>query len=712
MAKNNTLSFLLVLIIICLSFSCKTKPTETPPLETKITGKVLDKTSNSALSGAVITTNPTTSSVTTDANGNYTIPDVSAGQYTVTAAKDGYGSSFVTVTVTEGNTVNADIQLETLKPQLAVSSEVIDFDVADNNKTFTITNQNKIGTVTWQISKDQPWLSVTPTSGTVTTETKIISVAVNRDSVSFGNYSSTITVSSDAGTKTISVLMVKVNPNAPQLTVTPPQLDFGSSQSSSTITIKNTGTGTINWTVTKSEAWILPSVPSGSTTNLSPSSVTISVDRNGLVVNNYSGTVTVNSNAGNQTVAIKMEVASGSIPAPVLQLVSKTQTSITIGWTKATSTSFASYKIYRSAVGGVTESATLLTTITNANTNTYTDNGLNNSTTYYYKVYIYNTANIGSGSNEISATTDIKLGTWVVQKQISGVNFTSFYANTDNDAWSIGNDASSNGKIYHWDGSDWNVQSIPIVKSLSDISFASSNDGWCVGEDANSKIAILHYNGIAWTKDTIPSSNLYGYRAQLNVRSSNNIWVIRSNAVYKFDGSKWTKTELGIGGGTYSSLTAISFVNDNEGWVISNDGKVFIWNGIGWGKGTDAPTYGYSGDQCLYSDLEVINSSEIWAMGRITDFRLQKFNGNSWQSILTQNNEQIYGYSIQIVNSSLGWIVGGFSQIGSASAIYRYDGTYWTEVSSPTNSVLYKVFMLNANSGWAVGYGGVILRYQ
>lgn len=461
-----------------VTFSCGPKPTETAALQTQISGKVVDKATNNVIIGATITTNPVTSSVTTDNSGTYIIPDLTPGQYVVTANKDAYGAVSVSVNVTEGKTVNADIQLETLKPELTVSSETIDFDVADNNKTFTITNKNKMGTVTWQISKNQPWISVSPISGTVTTDTKIISVTVNRDSVPFGNYAGTLTIASDAGTKTINVLMVKVNPNSPQITVTPQLLDFGTSQSSTTITIKNTGTGSLNWTVTKSDAWILPSANSGTTSNLSPSNLTVSIDRNGLAVNNYSGTLTLHSNAGNSNVIIKMEVVSGSIPAPVLQLVGKSQTSITIGWTKSTATSFASYKVYRSAVGGVTENATLLSTVTNANSNTYTDNGINSGTTYFYKVYIYNTANIGSGSNEISATTDAKLGTWVVQKQISGINFVGCSGNADNDAWAIGNDAIGNGKIYHWDGSDWTAQVIPSVNNLSDISFISANNGY------------------------------------------------------------------------------------------------------------------------------------------------------------------------------------------------------------------------------------------
>ncbi|MFA6469257.1 MAG: carboxypeptidase regulatory-like domain-containing protein [Bacteroidota bacterium] len=703
MSFKNITSIFLVVAISTLFFSCKAKPTETPALETKITGKVLDKVSNSALSGAVISTNPTTSSVTTDANGNYTIADVPAGQFTVTASKDGYGSAFVTVSVAEGKTVNADIQLETLKPQLAVSTEVVDFDIADNYKTFTITNKNKIGTVTWQISKDQPWIMVSPSSGTVTTETKIISLSVNRDSVFFGNYSGTITISSDAGIKTISILMTKVNPNAPQLTVSPPQLDFSSSQSSSAITIKNTGTGTINWTVTKSEPWILPSITSGSTTNLSPSSITLSVDRNGLAINNYSGTVTINSNAGNQTVPIKMEVAAGSIPAPILQFVSKTQTSITIGWTKSTSTSFASYKIYRSAVGGVTESATLLTTITNANTNTYTDIGLNSATTYYYKVYIYNTANLGSGSNEINVTTDVKLGTWVLQKQFSGVKLTGLASISDNDAWTVGYDGSGDGKMYHWDGSDWIEQTIPSIKYLSDIKLLSLNDGYTIGENGEGKIVLLRYNGISWNKMAFPDSiNITGADIKrMAILSENNIWFGKGNRMYHYDGIKWSFSTL-----SSDDFLSVNFINANTGFAFSYKGIVFKWNGIGWGVGSNAPYHPY--DRSYY-DFEVQSENRYWTSYRgydPNDYHTFTYDGTKWTEVKTKDSQLIKGNSIVLINESLGWIV------GELGYIYRFDGENWSTVDIPSSSVLNRVIMLNANSGWAVGNDGVILRYK
>jgi photosystem II stability/assembly factor-like uncharacterized protein len=239
---------------------------------------------------------------------------------------------------------------------------------------------------------------------------------------------------------------------------------------------------------------------------------------------------------------------------------------------------------------------------------------------------------------------------------------------------------------------------------------------YAIGKDiATSKIAFLHYNGVVWSKDTIALSNLYGDGSRLKVFSSNNIWVCSYNDVYHYDGGQWNKTELGIGT-LSSSFTALSFSDENNGCMISNNGKIFLWNGVGWGKGVDAPEYitGSNTNANHYRDIQYINSNEIWSVGYSYNFTsypfyLYRFNGSDWKSINTQDNNTIYGNSIQMVNSSLGWIVGGIS---SQSAIYRYDGANWIAVTSPTSSILNKVFMLNANSGWAVGNDGIILKYK
>jgi uncharacterized protein (TIGR02145 family) len=104
-------SLLPVSIIICfLSFQgCNNNP-ETP-INGTIQGRVMNTAGDTLIGSASVSTNPPTSAVSTDAQGNYTINSVSAGQYTVGASKDGYNIGSVAVSVVAGQTTTADIYL-------------------------------------------------------------------------------------------------------------------------------------------------------------------------------------------------------------------------------------------------------------------------------------------------------------------------------------------------------------------------------------------------------------------------------------------------------------------------------------------------------------------------------------------------------------------------------------------------------------------------
>ena len=76
-----------------------------------------------------------------------------------------------------------------------------------------------------------------------------------------------------------------------------------------TVSIFNQGTGTLNWTATKSASWITLSSTSGST----PASLSVSVNTTGLAPGNYTGTITITPSGGStgaQTVNVSMTVTS------------------------------------------------------------------------------------------------------------------------------------------------------------------------------------------------------------------------------------------------------------------------------------------------------------------------------------------------------------------------------------------------------------------
>lgn len=74
----------------------------TPPTLGVVSGNVKDLSSSNNLSGVTVSASPTLTT-TSDSNGNYTISNVPAGAYTVTASKNCYANSTNPVNVTAGN---------------------------------------------------------------------------------------------------------------------------------------------------------------------------------------------------------------------------------------------------------------------------------------------------------------------------------------------------------------------------------------------------------------------------------------------------------------------------------------------------------------------------------------------------------------------------------------------------------------------------------
>lgn len=81
-----------------------------PPTTGTISGRVTSAT-GTPLDGATITTQPTTTGGTTDSQGNFTIANVSPGSYVVSAARTGYQTATVNVSVVAGQTVSANLSL-------------------------------------------------------------------------------------------------------------------------------------------------------------------------------------------------------------------------------------------------------------------------------------------------------------------------------------------------------------------------------------------------------------------------------------------------------------------------------------------------------------------------------------------------------------------------------------------------------------------------
>ncbi|MCK5126704.1 MAG: DNRLRE domain-containing protein [candidate division Zixibacteria bacterium] len=141
-----------------------------------------------------------------------------------------------------------------IQPKLAVSTNSLDFDSTHTSLTFNITNTGT-GNLTWNISDNKSWIAVSPISGSTTTETDQVSISVDRNGLSTGTHTGTVTISSNGGTKAIGVSMV-VAPDPPICRVEPTGLSFGSVQvgesKDMSFAITNTGGGTLSGSVNES----------------------------------------------------------------------------------------------------------------------------------------------------------------------------------------------------------------------------------------------------------------------------------------------------------------------------------------------------------------------------------------------------------------------------------------------------------------------------
>ncbi|HOC93282.1 MAG TPA: fibronectin type III domain-containing protein [bacterium] len=84
-------------------------------------------------------------------------------------------------------------------------------------------------------------------------------------------------------------------------------------------------------------------------------------------------------------------------------------TSARLSWSMSASPKFHSYKLRRSTSPGVTESSTLVAAISGAAQTSRDISGLSSAATYYFKVYVCDSAGLCSGSAEVSVRTSERL---------------------------------------------------------------------------------------------------------------------------------------------------------------------------------------------------------------------------------------------------------------------------------------------------------------
>ncbi len=168
-----------------------------------------------------------------------------------------------------------------------------------SSQTFTLSNTGS-GTMNFSLSDDASWLSVSPSSGSLGTGgSTTITLSYSTSSLLAGSFIGRISISAPGATVTPVNYNVYLTVKGPTITVNPtslsPQCDQGQNASSQTFTLSNTGSGTMNYSLSDDASWLSVSPASGSVGAGGSTTISVSYSTSSLLAGSFIGKISISA---------------------------------------------------------------------------------------------------------------------------------------------------------------------------------------------------------------------------------------------------------------------------------------------------------------------------------------------------------------------------------------------------------------------------------
>jgi hypothetical protein len=304
------------------------------------------------------------------------------------------------------------------------------------------------------------------------------------------------------------------------------------------------------------------------------------------------------------------------------------------------------------------------------------------------------------------------------------------------DAWAVGSrwtGTQTSTLVEHWDGKRWTKVPSPSPGGangsyLQGISAVSANDAWAVGnyfanEDLTKvKTLIMHWDGTRWSTIASPSPNGYVNLADVSAVSASDAWAVglqrteteTTNLIMHWDGTSWTRVRNALPGGP-EQLFGVSARSATDAWAVGHydngtqdyQGLVEHWDGTSWTV-VPSPSLGV----VELRGIAAVSAHDVWAVGSKggTKTLIEHWDGTSWTEVTSPSpsaDSSLWAVSASSADDV--WAVGSYAYGADGytnTLVEHWDGTSWTQVSSPTpggDDRLFGVSAVSASAAWVVG---------
>jgi photosystem II stability/assembly factor-like uncharacterized protein len=253
-------------------------------------------------------------------------------------------------------------------------------------------------------------------------------------------------------------------------------------------------------------------------------------------------------------------------------------------------------------------------------------------------------------------------------------------------------------------GAEFEIMNERPIHFMMGLDFIDKNTGWAVGgkevDDIENEGVILHTanGGETWEVQKTLSDYLMG----VDFINENEGWAVGDNGAIRHTingGQTWITQTSPMEG----LLTAVFFIDENNGWIVNRDN---------WGEichttnGGNTWTLQTESSPNPFNDVFFINPDTGWVVGMDTTLLRTYDGGQTWLNCDVDVYGNPYLRSVQFIDDQKGWTVG----TGGSILMSNDGGISWQEIHTGFSDLLQSVYFTDPMNGWAVGTDGNILR--